>query len=109
MDQEEAVRPGVAVLPSSFVDDVRYTPARLLDVEVVVAQRLRRGRGIEFVTNFVIYLAAVGLGMKALYFSDLTWGGWEQFVTAALWGLGVHQFAYGGFGSLMDKLVKPER
>jgi hypothetical protein len=70
-------------------------------------ERLRRGLATEIVVNAIIAGIAVLLGMKALYLDDLAWGGFGAGITAFVWGLGLHQFTYGGVGSVLDKLAKP--
>jgi hypothetical protein len=69
-------------------------------------KRLRRGMVAEIAINGVILFIAVVLGMKALYVDDLVWGGWDSWLVAFLWGLGLQQFTYGGVGSVVDKLSK---
>jgi hypothetical protein len=44
------------------------------------------------VTLFVLF-AAVFLGLKLLWADNATWGGLNDFLTAILWGLGLHQIS----------------
>lgn len=67
---------------------------------------LRRGVPTEIAINVLIGVTAVLLGLKALYVDDLTWGGAGSMLIAFLWGLGLHQFTYGGVGSVLDKVAK---
>lgn len=104
--------PGFAAIPvvggllaSLFSRPDFHKPA-LETVEQIATRRIKRGAKIEIAVNVIIAAVALALGLKVLYVDDLTWGGWGAYLTASLWGLGLHQFAYGGVGSLFDKLVK---
>ena len=61
-------------------------------------------------SDFLISAAVLGIaclmGIKALWLSDLSWGGWEDRVIAVLWGLGLHQATFTGVDALRSTLAK---
>lgn len=72
-----------------------------------LTKRLRR---YDMLVTLVLFIVAVVLGLSLLWVKDPTWGGWEDALTAVLWGLGLHQVAGGAFEGLMglrDKLSSP--
>jgi hypothetical protein len=60
----------------------------------------------DILVSAVIAAIAVFLGMKTLLFGSLTWGGWADWATAFLWGLGMHQFSFDGVNTLAQKFSK---
>jgi hypothetical protein len=47
----------------------------------------------------VLILASVLIGLKVLWVDDATWGGIAAYITAFLWGLGLHQVTAASFES----------
>jgi hypothetical protein len=45
-------------------------------------------------------VAAIVIGLQALWLSAPTWGGWGDYLVAALWGLGMHKVAGEAFEGL---------
>jgi hypothetical protein len=41
--------------------------------------------------TFVLFLIATVIGINMFWVGNLTWGGWPAWLTALIWGLGVHQ------------------
>lgn len=68
--------------------------------------RLQRGACAELAVNTIIVMIAVLLGLQTLYINDLTWGSPASIMIALLWGLGLHQVAYGGIGDIVNKVAK---
>ncbi len=80
-------------------------PSRPPTPEALTA-RLRSYDGA--VTAFIL-LIAVGTGLKVLWAGNETWGGFESWLVALLWGLGLHQVGSAPFEGLMglrDKVAK---
>lgn len=63
----------------------------------------------DFTVTVVIFLVAVTLGLYLLWINDPTWGGWGDWLTAVLWGLGLHRVANAPIevSGLRDKLTSP--
>jgi hypothetical protein len=78
---------------------------RLAKTEAIAAARIHRAWYFEALINVAVLVAALGLGIKLLYVDDLTWGGWSGYLTAGLWGVGLHQFTYSGIGGLVDRVT----
>jgi hypothetical protein len=74
-----------------------------------VASLTRRLRRLDKVVTFIIFLVAVALGLYMLWINNPTWGGWGDWLTAVLWGLGLHQVAGTSFdlSGLRDRLAPP--
>jgi hypothetical protein len=56
----------------------------------------------------LVTIAAVILGLTLLWVNDATWGGTADYLTAILWGLGLHQIAgavFPGVGGLTQQLT----
>jgi hypothetical protein len=70
-------------------------------LEIVSRWRQRLDLGVS------VFLALVAglLGMQALWANDLTWGGWTAYVTAFLWGLGLHQVTFGSLSVTAESIV----
>ena len=45
----------------------------------------------DLLVTLVVLLVAVFFGLKLLWSDTPTWGGWNDYLTAILWGLGLHQ------------------
>jgi hypothetical protein len=45
----------------------------------------------DLMVTLVVLLVAVFFGLKLLWSDAATWGGWNDYLTAILWGLGLHQ------------------
>lgn len=67
---------------------------------------LSRIRSSDLLVTVVILLIACLMGIKALWISDLGWGGWEDRVIAVLWGLGLHQATFTGVEALRTTLAR---
>lgn len=65
-----------------------------------------RMRSSDLLVTVVILLIACLMGIKALWISDLGWGGWEDRVIAVLWGLGLHQATFTGVEALRTTLAR---
>jgi hypothetical protein len=87
-----------ALLPSSFA----LVPDSAEEILVRTKWRDR------LVDGLAIVLAAV-LGLQFVWGPNLTWGGLSDWLTALLWGLGLHQvtgFTFDGVLGLREKLLK---
>jgi hypothetical protein len=90
----------------------RYVPGTEAGREPVLpsAHRIRGQRLVlDGATNVVILLVAVGLGLYLLFVPDAAWGGVEDWLTAILWGLGLHQIgdsAFSGFSGLRGQFAR---
>lgn len=69
----------------------------------------KRLRWYDRTVTFIIFLVAVTLGLYLLWINDPTWGGWGDWLTAVLWGLGLHRVADAPIevSGLRDKLTSP--
>lgn len=67
----------------------------------ITATRLAR---IDWFSTLVALAVATCLGLQTLWINDTTWGGWQDWVVAVLWGLGLHQFTFAGVSALRDRL-----
>jgi hypothetical protein len=90
-----------------LLDRLRFSLAGLPAANLLPAgapsaeERIRTG---DLRANLVIIAIASALGVPALWAADPSWGGFQDSLTAALWGLGLHQFSYTGVKGLFDKL-----
>lgn len=90
-----------------LLDRLRFSLAGLPAANLLPAgapsaeERIRTG---DLRANLVIIAIASVLGVPALWATDPSWGGFQDSLTAALWGLGLHQFSYSGIKGLFDKL-----
>ena len=86
------------------------TPEREPHARPTVRELSRRLVRYDRFVTLALLVVAVALGLSLLWVKDPTWGGWEDALTAVLWGLGLHQVAGGAFEGLMglrDKLSSP--
>lgn len=89
-----------------FLDRLRFSleglPAADLRAGAPSAdERIRTG---DLWANIAVIAIASALGLPALWWPDPSWGGFQDSLTAALWGLGLHQFSFTGIKGLRDKL-----
>jgi hypothetical protein len=56
----------------------------------------------DLLVTFFILIAAVFFGLKLLWAGVATWGGWNDYLTAILWGLGLHQVSNVAFQGISD-------
>jgi hypothetical protein len=66
---------------------------------------VRQTRAIDAVLLVVTVLVTTVLGLITLWSPDATWGGWEDWIMAMLWGLGLHQFTFAGVANLRERLT----
>jgi len=96
------VRTLMGVTPQKVADD------RADEVVVTVedlAISARRDWAYELIILVVAGAVATLLGVTMLYSPDATWGGWEDWTVAFLWGLGLHGFTFAGISGLRDRLA----
>lgn len=72
----------------------------------------KRIRNNDLIVSAIIAVVALLGGLKLLWAEDLTWGSPTDYLTALLWGLGLHQAGtagagglFGGLGSIQNQLV----
>jgi hypothetical protein len=74
------------------------------------AAELTRRLGIgDLLSNLVILLVAVLLGLQLLWVTNPVWGGGADYLIALLWGLGLHQVsgsAFEGVAGLRDRIAR---
>lgn len=61
----------------------------------------------DLVVLLVVTLLAVASGVKLLWAGDATWGGWDDWITALLWGAGLHAAGNNPFKSLLGLDKEP--
>lgn len=61
---------------------------------------------LDFAFTLVVLLIAVFLGLKLLWIDNATWGGWDAYLSAVLWGLGLHQVSGTAFEGLQGLAAK---
>jgi methylmalonyl-CoA mutase cobalamin-binding subunit len=114
----------MSAVPNDAIADARAggtipLPARELPVEQMADRSTWIKNTVRELTNkmerrdliftAVILLISVLLGLKLLWADDPTWGGWNAYLTAVLWGLGLHQVsgtAFEGAAGLVEKWSK---
>jgi hypothetical protein len=62
---------------------------------------------IDGLVSLVALVVASLLGVTVLWSPNPTWGGWDDYIIAVLWGLGFHQFTYTGLSAVTDRLRGP--
>lgn len=69
----------------------------------------QRLRWYDIAVTFAIFPVAVALGLYLLWVNDSTWGTWGDWLTAVLWGLGLHRVANAPveLSGLREKLISP--
>lgn len=60
----------------------------------------------DLIFTAIVLLIAVFLGLKLLWVGNLTWGGWDAYLSAVLWGLGLHQVSGVAFEGLQGLAAK---
>jgi len=69
----------------------------------------RRIRNNDIIVSVIISTVALIFGLSLLWANDQTWGSGMDYMTALLWGLGLHQVGsggvFGGLGSIQNQLV----
>ena len=69
----------------------------------------RRIRNNDIIDSVIISTVALIFGLSLLWANDQTWGSGMDYMTALLWGLGLHQVGsggvFGGLGSIQNQLV----
>ena len=85
-------------LPRNRSDDITESTRR-------IAAITRAVRGIDWLSLLIAALVATLLGIKTLWSPNPAWGGWEDWLVAVLWGLGLHQFTFAGVSALRDTLT----
>lgn len=68
-----------------------------------LAARIRSG---DSIFTAVVLLIAVLLGAKLLWIDNPSWGGYDDWLIALLWGLGLHQGSAGAFEGLAGLKAK---
>lgn len=87
---------------------LRFALEDLPDLDLLTQARptaRERIRWYDLLANGAILAIASVLGIPALWAADPAWGGFQDGLTAALWGLGLHQFSYTGIKGLFEKLT----
>ncbi|MEL6257289.1 MAG: hypothetical protein AAFR87_35165, partial [Bacteroidota bacterium] len=69
----------------------------------------RRIRTNDTIVSIIISVVALIFGLSLLWANDQTWGSGMDYMTALLWGLGLHQVGsggiFGGLGSIQNQLI----
>ena len=69
----------------------------------------RRIRNNDIIVSVIISTVALIFGLSLLWANDQTWGSGMDYMTALLWGLGLHQVGsgsvFGGLGSIQNQLI----
>lgn len=93
-DAAAAVSPGAVPDPLSLPFLGAFTnPLRIATVRDIT----RRLGFLDLLFTVIILGIAVFLGLKLLWTNDPTWGGWDDYFSAVLWGLGLHQASGAAF------------
>ena len=94
-----ATIPGPLTLPflGAFINRSRAT---------TVTEVTRKLGLLDLVFTAIILLIAVFLGLKLLWTDNATWGGWDAYLSAVLWGLGLHQVSGAAFEGLQGLAAK---
>lgn len=79
-----------AITKIGFVTYIAALPTRKFKTSQQVQDALNR---YDLILNVVLLVIACVVGLTLLWEPDQTWGGWKSYVTALLWGLGLHQVA----------------
>ena len=91
--------PGPLNLPflGAFINRTRTTTVR----------EITRKLGLlDLLFTAIILLIAVFMGLKLLWLDNPTWGGWDAYLSAVLWGLGLHQVSGAAFEGLQGLAAK---
>jgi hypothetical protein len=105
-------RSAVVVTQSVVPEGLPDVPGALVDgrgAAVVISEGSVRATAsvigwIDLLVAVLAVLIASALGLAALWTPDPAWGGWEDRIVAALWGLGLHQFTFAGVEGLTERL-----
>jgi len=121
MADAEDLASGARVLPTGANERGRERASVLATIPwltpLVGGRRWRRSRtgGLIAVGDVVVLVAltviAIATGLKLLWVSNPTWGGWGDWITAGLWGAGLHAVGNDSFKGLLGlkkKLGEPE-
>jgi hypothetical protein len=85
--------------------DVVVSHARARSRPVTLGTVSRWRMGLDLGISVFLAVVAGMIGVQALWANDLTWGGWTAYVTAFLWGLGLHQATFGTLSGLAESIV----
>jgi hypothetical protein len=89
----------------------RAVPTRQSRARPLAADLTKRLRRYDVIVTLCVLVLAVTLGLSTLWVKNPTWGGWDDALAAALWGLGLHQVAGAAFEGLLsfkEKLAVPQ-
>ena len=105
----------MAIAPLAFVPELGTLPAmvdqaqsarvsaRLKETAAEIREKIQNYDGM---VTLIVIIASVLIGLKMLWADEATWGSFKDYVTALLWGLGLHQVAFQSLEGLKDKLTK---
>lgn len=77
------------------VEFISEAPRRIV---LSVAEIDRRSKRNENIFALVVGVISILVGVKLLWLPSPTWGDWADYVTAFLWGLGLHQVSGAALG-----------
>jgi hypothetical protein len=77
------------------VESIPEGPPRFV---LSVAEIDKRSKRNEAIFTLVVALISILVGVKLLWLPSPTWGDWADYVTAFLWGLGLHQVSGAALG-----------
>lgn len=83
-----AVLAAVGIIPEQVSEKPLIEPAERKQRERNIRGQLVGG---DFLVLVVALLSAIGLGLLLLWVDNATWGGWDDYLVALLWGLGLYQ------------------
>jgi hypothetical protein len=94
-----------SVMPASPAKKLDQPPGVLQDLPMPVL--LFMDTGIRIIVGLLALAVTTAVGMYLLYSKDPTWGGWQDWLVAILWGLGIFQVSnqtFGGAAAWLEKI-----
>jgi hypothetical protein len=108
----ETLQEAIGSAPGELADPQRRGLGRSFGgapvTQATISRLARLNKAIDWLSTFVAIVVASVLGITTLWSTDATWGGWQDWLVAMLWGLGLHQFTFTSVNSLRDRITGAE-
>jgi hypothetical protein len=92
-----AVAPAAAVGALDLIDIVDAAPPSEVLRRAGAAPAAERRIGtFDLLLTAVVLLVAIAIGLQALWTDNPTWGGWQSYLAAFVWGFALDQFTHAG-------------
>ena len=106
---EKLIAPITAVQTKGVTDTTDIVFGRVRTWEELKGRDRAIYRRLWLIDRAAVWIAlivAIFIGIKTVWATDLTWGGWVDHLAALVWGFGLHQLTAAGVGSVLAEVRK---